>query len=200
MRKKILWVAAALALIAIPAAIGLVALRDDDGSSSASRRAGAFVEREAVGGQLTIEGATREIMKPTEAVAVESWSWGVSNTGTAYTGGAGATTGKAQLGDLQVVKKVDKASPKLFQACATGTHYPKATLRLNRGGDKPSSGYLVITLEDVLITNVQLGGSGDDLPTEQVTLNYAKATISVEDAATGTPVAHFYDLRTAKAG
>jgi type VI secretion system secreted protein Hcp len=201
MQKKILWVAAALVLIATPAVIGVVALSGDDDGPSAARRAGAFVALGAPGTQLTIEGGgTKEIMKPSEAIDVESWSWGVSNTGTAYSGSGGATAGKAQLGDLQIVKKVDKASPKLFLGAATGTLYTKATLRLNKGTEKASE-YLVITLEDVLITGVQLSGAGGtDLPSEQVTLNYAKATIEVTETEAVSPVMHYYDLRTAKAG
>jgi type VI secretion system secreted protein Hcp len=206
MRRKIVWVAVALVLIAIPALIGLVAFRgDDDGSSSASRRAAALIAAGGGGFELKVEGLLPA--GDPRVIDVMSWSWGVSNSGTAYsasTGGAG--TGKTQFNEFNITKSVDSASPKLFLNCTKGTLFTKVTLTGRKAGETAQE-YLVITLEQVLITSVQLAGSGpgDELPTEQVSLNFAKATIEtteLNDAgkAESAPVIHFYDLRTAKAG
>ena len=39
-------------------------------------------------------------------------------------------TGRADFSSLSIVKVVDKASPKLFSACATGRHFDEAKLVL----------------------------------------------------------------------
>ena len=74
--------------------------------------------------------------------------------------GGGAGAGKAQLQDLTVVKNLDKASPHLFTACASGEHLKKAVLTLRRPtGDRVD--YLRYTLNDVLITSLRQGSTPD---------------------------------------
>lgn len=195
MRKTILWVAAALALIAIPALIGFVALRGgDDGSSSAARRTAAFVQ--AGGGatayELQFAGGSPVITAADEAIEVESFSWGITNSATAT-----GTAGKVNVHDLKVIKKVDKASPLLFLAAAKGTHYPKVTLSLMKGTEKPEP-YMIYTLEQVLVSSLQHGGNNPNVPTEEVSLNFAKISVKVSDTnrdgTLGEPSIHSYDL------
>jgi len=58
-------------------------------------------------------------------IDIESWSWSQNNDGShAYGGGGGA--GKVNMHDFSFSMKHNKASPKLFLACATGDH-------INRG-------------------------------------------------------------------
>ena len=121
MRKKILWVAAALVLIALPAVIGLVALREDD-SSSSDRRAGALV---APGGTATAVSAAADTSNAGTAeikdvIVVDSFSFGVENPTTigSATGGAGA--GKIKFNEFQIKKTIDNASPVLFKQAAAG--------------------------------------------------------------------------------
>ena len=200
MRRRILWVAAALVLVAIPALIGVVALRDDDGSSSA-RRSAALVAAGGAGHNLTMQGLLP--VGDDREIELNSWSWGVTNGGSAYSTTSGAGTGKVSFHDLSFTKKVDAASPKLFLHCAKGTHFQKVTLTSRKAGETPQE-YLVITLEEVLITSIQLAGSGpgDEIPSEQVTLNFAKATMETKSVgdAKEEPATHSYDLRTAKVG
>ena len=69
---------------------------------------------------------------------------------------------------------VDKASPNLHLACCTGKHYDQALLTIRKAGDKPVE-YYKLTLEEVLVSSVSMGGQGsDDRLTENVTLNFAK--------------------------
>lgn len=191
MRSKVLWIAAALVLIAIPAVVGLVALRGDDGSSSASRRSAALIQAGMSGGfELTVDG----LGLPTgTAIDVNSWQWGVSNSSTT------TTAGKAQMSELNFTKSVDEASPKLFAAAASGKHYTKAVLTCRKAGDKPVE-YMVVTLEDVIVSNAQYSGSGGDIPVESVSLNYSKLTIEYLPEGGATPTRSFYDLRYAKVG
>src|SRR5262245_18678056 len=59
--------------------------------------------------------------KHKDEIEVLSFSWGVTNTSPAQSGG-GAGAGKATFQDLSIVHRIDKASPRLMEACATGTH------------------------------------------------------------------------------
>jgi type VI secretion system secreted protein Hcp len=194
-RRRILWVAAVAVLVATPAVIGLVALRGDD-SSGEARRAAALVDEGAKGGghQLTIDALT----PANQAIDVLSWSWGVTNPGAQAmaTGGTATATGKAQLSELNFVKKVDEVSPKLFLGAASGNDYTQAVLRLFN----PSNGteYMTVTLTNVYIASVQYGGNKDEIPTETVSLAFSKLTIATADE-TGTKVPPAaYDIRAQK--
>ena len=59
-------------------------------------------------------------------IAVKSISWGVANTGS-MAAGSGGGEGKAVFHDLTFTHFIDKASPVLMQACATGVHYKGGT-------------------------------------------------------------------------
>jgi type VI secretion system secreted protein Hcp len=119
-------------------------------------------------------------------IDVLAWSWGVSNSGSAHTGG-GAGAGKANVQDLSFTKYVDKATPDLLLAACNGKHFGKATLIVRKAGEKPLE-YLTITMTEVLITSVSTGGSGgEDRLTENVTLNFAAIKVDyVEQAKGGT--------------
>jgi len=106
-------------------------------------------------------------------IDVLAWSWGMSNSGTAHTGG-GAGAGKANVQDLSLTKYVDASSAALQLACLTGEHIPTANLVVRKAGTTPLE-YIKITLTECLITAVTTGGSGgEDRLTENVTVNFAK--------------------------
>src|SRR5437879_583168 len=46
----------------------------------------------------------------------------------------GAATGRSQHGDFAVMKFVDKASPKLYEAVSSGKHFKKAKVEVCRAG------------------------------------------------------------------
>ncbi len=123
--------------------------------------------------------------KHKDEIDVLAWSWGLSNSGTAHTGG-GAGAGKANVQDLAFTKYVDKSTPTLLLYTINGKHLADATLVLRKAGEKPLE-YLKITMTDVLITSVSTGGAGgEDRLTENVTLNFAKVKVDyVEQTATG---------------
>jgi type VI secretion system secreted protein Hcp len=88
----------------------------------------------------------------------------------------GASVERVNLGDFSVVKHIDKASPKIFEACCKGTHLKNVTIELCRaGGDKLK--YLEIKMDEVLVAGYQPGGNSkaeDAFPTESVSFNYGK--------------------------
>ena len=132
-----------------------------------------------------LKGETRD-KEMKDNIDVLAWSWGVSNSGSAHTGG-GAGAGKANVQDLSFTKYIDKTSPSLLLACCKGTHYTDATLVVRKAGGKPLK-YVTITMSEVLITSVSTGGSGgEDRLTENVTLNFAKVKVDyIEQKPDGT--------------
>ncbi len=130
-------------------------------------------------------------------IDVLSWSWGVSQSGTAHLGG-GAGAGKASVQDLSMTKYVCKASPELIKRTCNGKHIPTVVLTVRKAGEKPLE-YLVITLTDVLITSVSTGGSGgEDRLVENVTLNFAKVKVEyteqAKDGSKGKTVSSEYNI------
>ena len=104
--------------------------------------------------------------KHKDEIEVLSFSWGVANAATigAGGGGGGAGAGRATFHDLSFTHTIDKASPRLLQACATGSHLPEATITHRKAG-KGQQEFLVIKMNDVIITGVtQAGASGQPGP------------------------------------
>ncbi|MEO8026501.1 MAG: type VI secretion system tube protein Hcp [Bryobacteraceae bacterium] len=125
---------------------------------------------------LKIDGIDGESMdaKHKAEIDLESWSFGESNAGT-HSGGGGGGAGKVSMQDFHFVMRMNKATPKLFLACATGEHIKKATLTCRKAG-KEQQEYLKINFSDLLISSYQTGGSshGDTVPTEQISFNFSK--------------------------
>jgi type VI secretion system secreted protein Hcp len=138
----------------------------------------------------TVDGESRDKTHAKD-IDVLAWSWGISNSGSAHTGG-GAGAGKCNIQDISFTKWVDSATPKLALACCDGKHFASATLVVRKAGEKPVE-YLKIKVEEVLITSISTGGSGgEDRLTENVTLNFAKVSLDYvpQDAkgAAGTAI------------
>src|SRR3954462_6009085 len=95
-----------------------------------------------------IKGESQDA-KHKDEIVVLSWSWGVSQSGTLAQGGGGGA-GKASFHDFTFTHHVDKASPLLMRACATGEHLKDATITVRKAG-KGVQDYLVITMTDVLV-------------------------------------------------
>jgi type VI secretion system secreted protein Hcp len=154
---------------------------------------------------LKIEGVDGESKddKHKNEIELESFSWGETNSGTAGHGG-GAGSGKVQPQDFHIVKRVDKASPKLFVACATGEHFKKAVLVARKAG-KEQQEYLKLSFEDLIVSSYQLGGAAqsDVVPMDQVSLNFARLEVSYKaqkpDGSLDAEVKQKYDFAANKA-
>ena len=140
--------------------------------------------------------------KHKDEIDVESWSWGETNAGAAgRSGGAGA--GKVQMQDFHFVMRLNRASTELAKACATGEHIKEAILTARKAG-KDQQEYLTFKFYDILVSSYQTGGSeGSDVPTDSVSLNYAKIEFAYKaqkpDGTLGTSLFFKYDLKTKKA-
>jgi type VI secretion system secreted protein Hcp len=151
---------------------------------------------------LKIDGIDGEAQdtKHKNEIQLESWSWGETNSGTAQTG-EGMGAGKVQFGDFHFVMRSNKATPKLFLACANGEHIKKAVLTCRKAG-KDQQEYLVWTFTDFLISSYQTGGTAtsDVVPLDQISFNFTAAKIDYKeqkaDGTLGGAVTGQYNVKT----
>lgn len=117
----------------------------------------------------------------------------------------GATAERVNHGTFNFVHQMDKATPKLLEACCTGKHIKEVTIEFCRaGGDKVK--YMEIKLEQVLISSVAENGSTASeagFPVEAVALSYGKIKWTYtqqkrEDGAAGGNVSSGWDLTANK--
>ena len=158
----------------------------------------AFLKLEGVEGSATREGYQNQIF-------LDSFSWGAHNPANPVGSGPGAGAGRVEISNFTVTKKTDKSSPKLFQACCNGKHFPKAVLTiLKSGGDSPVD-YLKFELETLFVADMQQAGAsngGDDVPVETISFAFGKVnmlfTEQKPDGSKGGTVAAGWDLKGSK--
>lgn len=150
----------------------------------------------------TIKGESQDARHKDE-IDVLTWSWGVSQSGNPGQGG-GAGSGKATFHDFVFTHHIDKASPALMKACATGIHIKEATIKVRKSG-MGQQDYLSITMNDVLVTSVSMSASAEsDATFESVVLTFGRVDYEYKpqkpDGSLNTGVHFTYDLKTHKTG
>jgi len=111
-------------------------------------------------------------------IDLKSFSFGVKQPSGSAAVGQGGGVGKAQFHEFSFQKSIDAASAKMMQACASGQHFPEATLTCRRAGGTQAE-YLKVKLENVLISGFEMSGgynANEKLPMDTFTLNFAKIT------------------------
>ena len=117
------------------------------------------------------------------------------------------TKGETTLGDIVVVRQLDKSSTKLQEACAAGKFFNDVEVHFCTTTKNKQEPYLKYKLKDVIVTSYSFHGnsSGSPLPSEEVTLGFTEAewTYVVIDPNTGDPKGNVpgkYAPGTGKAG
>jgi type VI secretion system secreted protein Hcp len=99
------------------------------------------------------------------------------------------TQGETTLGDIVLVRQMDKSTPKIQEACANGTFLKEVEIDFCTSIKNKEEPYYQIKLSDVILTSYGLhaNASGDPLPTEELTLGYSNVewTYNVIDSKTG---------------
>jgi type VI secretion system secreted protein Hcp len=138
--------------------------------------------------------------KHKDEIEVLSFSWGVTNAGAAGPGG-GAGAGKATFQDLSIVHHIDRATPLLMKACATGTHLKEATITHRKAG-KGQQEFFIVKMNDVIITGVTHAVADGQPGSESVTLTFAKVDLEYKpqkpDGTLDAGVHFKYDLKNNK--
>lgn len=124
---------------------------------------------------LKIDGIPGESSdaKHSEWIEITSFDHSMDQPASATASSAGgATAERVNHGTFNFTHLLDKASPKLYEACCTGKHIKDVTLELCRsGGDKVK--YMEIKLEQVLVSSVApTGSAAAEFPSEAVKLSY----------------------------
>ena len=138
--------------------------------------------------------------KHKDEIEILSWSWGVTNA-VVMSGGGGAGAGRARFQDLSFSHTIDKASPLLLQACATGQHIKEATITHRKGG-RGQPEFLIFKLNDVIVTSVTQSDSGESGRPENVSLTFSKVDLEYKpqkaDGSLDAGVHFKYDISTNK--
>jgi len=121
-------------------------------------------------------------------IEVESFSWG-------------ETTGASRVNiqDFHIVKQIDKASPLLMLAAASGQHFKSAVLTAQRPGQQPQE-LLTFNLADLMVSSYQVAGSAEQpLPVDQVSFSFGRIEITYRpqrsDGTLDAPVTAGWDVK-----
>ena len=153
-----------------------------------------FLKIDGIDGESTDDRHNHEI-------AILSYAWGEAQPASA--GGAGGGTGKIALQDFHFSMLVNRASPKLFLACAKGEHFKNAVLTVRHTGTSPTE-FLKWRFSEVLITSYQTAGdiATGALPADHASLNFSKIEVEYSpvkpDGTLGTPVKAGWDSKRNK--
>lgn len=141
--------------------------------------------------------------KHKDEIEILSWSWGVTNAGVMSGGSGGGGVGRANFQDLSFTHNIDKASPLLLKACATGVHIKEATITHRKAG-KGQQEFLIFKLNDVIITSVKQSDSGESGRPENVSLAFSKVDLEYKpqkaDGSLDAGVHFKYDIKANKEG
>ena len=86
------------------------------------------------------------------------------------------TRGETTLGDVVIVREMDKASPKLQEAVLKGMMFPMVQFEFASSSDRAT--YLKYELTNVMITSITSSGTADDRPTEEIALNFEEIKVT----------------------
>jgi type VI secretion system secreted protein Hcp len=113
-----------------------------------------------------VQGESGDAKMP-NAVTPLSYSWGASHAG---------RNGVPRLGDFSITKRVDFASPQLFQRLVQAQQIPSMELHVrNAGGDQQT--FLRYCFQNVVVSSIQHAGNPADIrPAENVTFRYTAVT------------------------
>lgn len=155
---------------------------------------------------LKIDGISGESQDSKHAGEIElkSWSWGATNNGT-FASTSGGGSGKVSMEDFKFEQVIQKSTPLLLKACATGQHITSALLTCRKagGGNQPGQEFLKIKFSDILVSRYETSGS-EEVPTDSITLNFAKIDFAYapqkKDGTLDGPIIASFNAQTNQAG
>jgi type VI secretion system secreted protein Hcp len=149
-----------------------------------------------------IEGESKDAGHEGQIV-IDSFSWGENSSEAgmilpAVQSARESSGGKATVSDFHFEKKMDKASPKLMEAAASGQHFNEAILIGLRAGDDRQE-FMIIKFSDLLVSSYQTGGNSSDIPTDSFSLNFSKIEFEYKtqnpDGSAGETVKGGWDVK-----
>jgi type VI secretion system secreted protein Hcp len=147
-----------------------------------------------------IEGESQDAKHKGE-IDILSYTQSFRNETTSGTGGGGGA-GKVTCGDVTVLKNIDKSSPPIIGAVATGKHIPKAVLTFRTLGAQQAE-YYKVTLSDVLMVAIDQTDQPDPSKiVEKLQINASKFEFEYRpqkaDGSLGAAVKFGFDCKANK--
>ena len=107
-----------------------------------------------------------------------SFSQGVHQPGGGATG-ATRRRGSTVLEDIQCVKELDKASPKIAESVCNGKVYPKVEIDVTASyTDEGRVTYYRYELTNVMVSSYNISGSSQGVPTENFSFNFEEIKVT----------------------
>jgi len=112
-----------------------------------------------------------------QQIDIIDWSWGM----TAPSAVGGTRTGRTLLGELKLVKRVDKASTALMSVMKTNELLTTAVLSVRKSGGTAPMPYFVMTLSSARVTaydvQTDISSEGSPILTENLSLSFKSVVI-----------------------
>jgi type VI secretion system secreted protein Hcp len=118
-------------------------------------------------------------------IELQSCSWSHARTIAAGVKSSQRSRGETFFNDIMVTNMMHKGSMKVQQNAATGTVMDPVEIHFCRTGADPKQGletYLTIKLSDCMITAYSTGISGEEVPYENLSLNFTKVEMEYKEA------------------
>jgi type VI secretion system secreted protein Hcp len=152
---------------------------------------------------LKIDGVQGESQdsKHKGEIELESFSWGDAQVSAQRDGGG---AGRAAFKDFQFVMRVNKASPQLFLASASGQHLKMAVLTARRAGGAGAE-FLTFKFTDLLVSSYQTEGSAEQpFLVDQVAFNFGRIDVEYRpqkpDGTLDVPIKASWDVKSNRPG
>jgi type VI secretion system secreted protein Hcp len=151
---------------------------------------------------LKIDGIPGESTdaRHSDEIDLLSYNWGESQPPTASSASGSSAAGRVTMRDFHFAMHVNKASPKLFLACASGAHIRNAILTVRRTGANPVE-FLKWTLSDVTVASYQTARDmpAAEPPLDQTSLRFTKIEVEYSavkpDGSLDAPIKAGWDLQ-----
>lgn len=136
-------------------------------------------------------------------IELDSFQWAVHRAVSSGVGGKTRESSAPNISEIVVTKKLDSASPKLYQDAVAGTFDTKVEIKLTTTTKDKIETYLAYEFENCGVSSYSMS-SGGDRPMESLSLNFLKVTYTPSPLDKSGQVKKgdvvYYDLLKMKAG
>jgi type VI secretion system secreted protein Hcp len=137
-------------------------------------------------------------------IQVLAFGHSLSQSGSMFSGGGQSTSGRVDVGDVSITKRVDKATPKLNFLLASGSHIKSAIVEFCQSS-KDKHVYMKYQFEDIVLSGLSpSASSGSDFPLESLNFRFSKIEweyTPIDEKGTKQPSAKaWWDVKENKGG
>ena len=154
-----------------------------------------YLQYEGIDGEVTESGHAKWI-------EIQSFSWGCGRSINTTLGAAQSREASSpSVGEIQLSKQTDIASPKLFMESVVG-EAKKAVIEFVQTSGTAQDVFLRYELTNTLISSYSISGGGDGRPGEGISLNFSKVEMKFtpfdDKHKAGSPIPVGYNISEGK--